>query len=136
MRSSDSVTTAFAARSIAWTRVPVLKAMLAPATPFGPAIGASWGIALPVRTAFDSGGFSYGSHDSSLSRITSAAASCCRAPSAAPTPAGPPPTITILRGLMAARDSRPERDQHRLDVLVIAGDYEHRGIGPQRTQRL
>ena len=29
-----------------------------PDTPLGPAIGASWGAALPVSTAFDSGGFS------------------------------------------------------------------------------
>ena len=27
-------------------------------SPFGPAIGVSWGMSLPVSTAFDSGGFS------------------------------------------------------------------------------
>src|SRR6516165_2581555 len=97
MRSPASVITARAARSIAFTGVSSLRRTPLAATPFGPAIGASWGIAFPVSTVFDSGGFSYGSRDSSLSRATSAAASCCFAASAAATPAGPPPTTTILR---------------------------------------
>jgi hypothetical protein len=58
MRSPASVTTARAPRSIAPTRVPDLSATPAPATPFGPAIGASAGFTLPASTAFDSGGFS------------------------------------------------------------------------------
>src|SRR5262245_40737408 len=97
MRSPASVITARAARSIAFTGVPSLRRTPLAATPFGPAIGASWGIAFPVSTAFDSGGFSYGSCVSSLSRTTSAAASCCLAATAAATPAGPAPTTTILR---------------------------------------
>src|SRR5262249_15943095 len=92
-----SVITACAPRSIALTVVPSSRRTPLPETPFGPAIGASWGIAFPVSTAFDSGGFSYGSCRSSLSKTTSAAASCCFAASAAATPAGPPPTTTILR---------------------------------------
>src|SRR6516162_3684024 len=97
MRSPVSVITACALRSIALTGVPSVRRTPLPETPFGPAIGASWGIAFPVSTAFDSGGFSYGSCRSSLSKTTSAAASCCLAASAAATPAGPPPTTTILR---------------------------------------
>src|SRR6266567_4744852 len=97
MRSPVSVITACALRSIAFTGAPSLRHTPLPETPFGPAIGASWGIAFPMSTAFDSGGFSYGSCRSSLSKTTSAAASCCLAASAAATPAGPPPTTTILR---------------------------------------
>src|SRR5215471_14040961 len=93
MRSPASVITACAPRSSALTVVPSLRRTPLPETPFGPAIGASWGIAFPVSTAFDSGGFSYGSCRSSLSKTTSAAASCCLAASAAATPAGPPPRI-------------------------------------------
>ena len=52
-----SVITARPALSISATRAD-LSVTFAPATPFGPAIGASCGIALPVSTAFDSGGFS------------------------------------------------------------------------------
>src|SRR5262245_24175028 len=37
----------------------------------------------------------------------SAAASCARAPSAAPTPAGPPPTITMLRPMLLPELSHP-----------------------------
>src|SRR5262245_14359612 len=103
MRSPVSVTTAHAPRSIAATRVPERSATPAPATPFGPAIGASAGVTLPASTALDSGGFSYGSCCSSLSRATSAAASCCLAASAAATPAGPPPTTTILRAAFMRR---------------------------------
>jgi hypothetical protein len=58
MRSPASVTTARAPRSIAVTRVPERSVTPAPATPFGPAIGASAGITLPASTALDSGGFS------------------------------------------------------------------------------
>src|SRR5499427_2078716 len=86
MRPPVSVITACAPRSIALTGVPSLRPTPLPETPFGPAIGASWGIAFPMSTAFDSGGFSYGSCRSSLSKTTSAAASCCLAASAAATP--------------------------------------------------
>ncbi len=58
MRSPASVTTARSARSISRTRALQVSVTPMPATPFGPAIGASSGIALPVSTAFDSGGFS------------------------------------------------------------------------------
>src|SRR5436190_1084741 len=32
--------------------------------------------------------------------------------------------------------SRPQRRQHLLDVLVAAGDHQHRGMRPQGRQRL
>ena len=58
MRSPAAVTTACAgAVDLVHARAD-LSVTFAPATPFGPAIGASCGIALPVSTAFDSGGFS------------------------------------------------------------------------------
>src|SRR5262249_30616240 len=52
MRSPVSVITACALRSIALTGVPSVRRTPLPETPFGPAIGASWGIAFPVRHAF------------------------------------------------------------------------------------
>src|SRR5262249_1019488 len=52
MRSPVSVITACALRSIALTGVPSVRRTPLPETPFGPAIGASWGIAFPVTTAF------------------------------------------------------------------------------------
>src|SRR5262249_16574072 len=47
MRSPVSVITACAPRSIALTGVPSVRRTPLPETPFGPAIGASWGIAFP-----------------------------------------------------------------------------------------
>jgi hypothetical protein len=57
MRSPLVVITARPSLSISVTRAD-LSVTLAPATPFSPAIGACCGIALPVSTALDSGGFS------------------------------------------------------------------------------
>src|SRR5579871_6976916 len=139
MRSPASVRTARAARSMAAQRVPPLRVIPCRPTPPGPAIGASCGWALPVSTALESGGFSYGSPCSSETRRISAPASCWRAASAAPTPAGPPPTITILRAGLISGDrvpaSGPQRRQHGVDVVVVVGDDQHGGVGPQARQR-
>src|SRR5215212_9100787 len=90
-------------------------------TPDGPAISASLIWTLPSSTAFDSGGFSYGSQCSSESSDTRACGSCLRAAIAANVPAGPPPMTTTFLGRVLTL--RAKGGEHVLDVVVGVGDH-------------
>src|SRR5690349_21259127 len=91
------------------------------ARPPGPAMGASAGVDFPTSTPFESGGFSYGSQRSSVSRRTSFSGACFLADIAANVPAGPPPMTRTAAGATL----HAKGDHHVADVFVGIRHDDH-----------